>query len=172
MGHIELFKMIAFHKITSAYEVNETFSYVVSKNMVEFAKELIKHPNLDINYRNKCNFTAFMCALVHNNNDIIFMLTQHPKLDVNTIIMIDNNNRIHPLLFIYKKGNMRMFEYLLGRPDISKESVEEVILHTLKFKDYQAFEKILSTITIDIDPVYSEILSNIKNNEIEASTNE
>lgn len=59
-----------------------------------------------------------------------------------------------------------MFEYLLGRSEISKEGVEDVIQLALKFERYQTIEKILYPISIDFDPISSKILSDIKNNEV------
>ena len=109
---------LKYNLIVNGYPVDistEFLIYMRVNKVNDFKNFLKKHPNMNINLRDKNDITPLLFA-VYNNNDIeiVKILLNHPKIDVN---LQDNLGNTALLEAVYKKRK-EIVKLLLEHPKI------------------------------------------------------
>ncbi len=110
------------YSISSTWNINypnndwETLLSIAAKEpwYIDIIKILLKHPDIDINKKNRNTYTPIIRAIYRYHKDIIELLLQHPDIDVNVV----DKDWETPLSWARKKWSTDIEKLLLAHPKI------------------------------------------------------
>ena len=80
------------------------------KNELIFVKNILDHPDLDINKKNNWNLTALHIASTHNNIQCVKLLLEHPQIDINS----QDDIGWTPMMFAMRMQDIAMFKIFMN----------------------------------------------------------
>jgi ankyrin repeat protein len=122
------------------------------RNKVNFVKEILKHPDLDVNIKNGSNHSALSEACdTKSRNQIIKLLLKHPNIDVNI-----SCPKGSPLILAIKNNYTQAVSLLLKHPNINinkKEVMDQntALLTALIEKNTELAELLLQHPDINVN---------------------
>jgi ankyrin repeat protein len=106
--------------VSSAIGINENNRHVYDTKVItlfNILHALLKHKNIDLNYKSKKNRTALLVAIYYEQNDVVKLLLSHPNLDVNLRATI-GLYCCTPLMLAVNKENSEIVTQLLNHKKI------------------------------------------------------
>ena len=89
--------------------------YAISNEIIEGVKELLKHPKIDVNAKNKRGDTILLEMINYKRKiDVVKELLKHPKIDVNA----KDKDGLTPLINAVRYKNVEAVRELLKHPNI------------------------------------------------------
>jgi ankyrin repeat protein len=110
--------------VNHTVELGSALTIALARGHIDVARELLKHPYIDVNFANRRGMTALHCAVAGGHTDIVRLLCRHPRLSPSCLNMRDAEQLVSPLMLAVVRGEVAAARELAMSSTVAWDTVD------------------------------------------------